>query len=120
MNQRRWRERKLVFFAVLQVFNLKQLRYYGAAESLHSAAAGSNPINLGANERSPCCTLPRLLSVITLNSLSFGSGLCGLPSGPAEGRLRSPVAAAAREMTQDEMDDTWAEDLHFLLSYFSI
>lgn len=80
-------ERKLISFAVLRVFNLKQLRYYGAAELLHGAAAGSNPINLGANERSPCSALLRLQSVITLNCFPFGPGLCGvngLGSAPAE------------------------------------
>lgn len=35
----------LISFSILRAFNLKQLRYYGAADSRRSVAAGSNPIN---------------------------------------------------------------------------
>lgn len=37
-------------FSILRAFNLKQLRYYGAADSLGRVAAGSNPINPRASE----------------------------------------------------------------------
>lgn len=37
-------------FSILRAFNLKQLRYYGAADSLRRVAAGSNPINPRASE----------------------------------------------------------------------
>lgn len=48
-------------FPVLRAFNLKQLRYYGAAASQRRVAAGNNPINPRASERStlppsPCST----------------------------------------------------------------
>lgn len=82
-----WGGGGLISVAILRVFNSKQLRYYGAAEPLLRAAAGSHPIKLRANEGSPCSALLLLLRVIPLDCFPLGSG--------PRRRARRPFATAA-------------------------